>query len=179
MRWTLLSVVALAMSALRLPAQTAFDLSIGVGRGMGGGAANDRTLLALDATLARTMRPLGSWAIPVALGAHATPSFGGTACIALPGAGCRQYPNLASVALLSGWSRHADFTRGPRLLAGPAIVWNDGTSSKGLGVMLRADFAESLGRHAALVFGAQSLIAPAWRGERMATASATVGVRLR
>ena len=179
MRYVLSSLFALALCAPVLSAQTAVDLAIGLGRGLGGSDVRDRTLLTVDATLARTLRRLEHGAIPIALAAHGTPALDPGDCVALPGAVCGGYPGLGSVAVLTGWSRHADFSRGPRLLAGPAMVWNDGDDSEGLGLMMRADFAESLGSHAAFVFGAQSVIAPKWRGERIATASVTVGVRLR
>lgn len=180
MRFTIGAFAALLLAAPALSAQTALDLSLGVGRGLGVSDVSDRTLLALDATVARTVRRVDSGAIPLALSAHAAPAIQNGDCVALPGAVCRRsFPSLSALALLSGWSRQADFSRGPRLLAGPALVWNDNTSSKGLGMMLRADFAESLGKHAAFVFGAQSVIAPRWRGEHIATGSVTVGLRLR
>lgn len=174
------ALLALTLSTPALSAQTALDLSLGVGRGLGVSDASDRTLLALDATVARAVKRVESGAIPVAISAHAAPAIQNGDCVALPGAVCRRnFPSLSTVALLSGWSRHADFSRGPRLLAGPAMVWNDDTSSKSVGLMLRADFAESMGKHAAFVFGAQSVIAPRYLGARVATATATVGVRLR
>ena len=180
MRFVLGGMLALALGAPVLSAQTALDLSIGVGRGLGVSNADDRTLLALDATVARVVRRVERGAIPVAISAHAAPAIQNGDCVALPGAVCRRnFPSLSSVALLSGWSRQADFSRGPRLLAGPAMVWNDDTSSKGVGFILRADYAESMGRHAAFVFGAQSVIAPRYLGARVATATVTAGVRLR
>lgn len=178
MRFVLEALCVLALWVPQLLAQTVVDLSVGVGRGLGASDAGDRNLMALDATLAHSVRRVHYGAIPVALAAHTTPSFGGTACLALPGLACRLFPNLGSVALLSGWSHHADMSRGPRLLAGPAIVWNDSNSKTGVGLMLRADIAESLGRHAAFVVGAQSVIAPKWQGERVATGAVTVGVRI-
>lgn len=179
MRYVLGLLLALGLCTPVLSAQTALDLSVGLGRGLGGSPVLNRTRMALDATVARSAVRLGGTAIPVAISAYATPLLGGSDCVLLPGAVCGSYPALSSVALLSGWSHHSDFARGPRVLAGPALVWNDGDDSEGLGLMMRADFAESLGSHAAFVFGAQSVIAPKWRGERIATASVTVGVRLR
>ena len=176
-----ISSLLLALSLSLAPAvgaQVAVDVAAGIGRGLGGPQALDRSQMALSATVALPvgMAPRGKWM--VALSAAVDVGMEGVACLADVVSSCDVFPILGSVGALAGWSQHADVAHGLRLLAGPAFVGNEPSVKQGMGAMVKADWASPVVNHLSFVAGVRGLLAPRWRRERIGTASLHLGIRV-
>lgn len=161
-----------------LPAQAALDLSAGYGRGVGGPATSDRNMLNTSSTLAMPLRPGPRGTVIVAIAASLDLGMGNTACLQGAGSSCAQFPSMFSAAALIGWAQHANFARGGRIMAGPALVLNSDTERSGAGLMARADWATPLASRLSVVLGTQGVLAPKWQNSSIGVTSVNVGLRL-
>lgn len=173
----LCAIVACVIDARVTGAQVALDLGAGYSRGLGGPRASDRNSLALSTVLATPARSGTDRGLILAVSASMDLSMGGTACLAVTGAPCAQFPSLFSIAVLAGWAQSADMSQGGRWLIGPAWVRNSDTEKAGLGMMARVDWAMQFAPHVSVALGAHGGIAPKWQNAHVGVVGASAGLR--
>lgn len=159
---------------------TAFDMQVGLGRGLGGSPVPARGMLSGSLVLSKPVRALSQGALLVAASASADLLLSLTDClndVAGPPLGCREYPSHVSIGALGGWARRDDQGSGLRLLAGPGY-FSTSDSRSGLGAIARIDGAERMTARLSFVFWAQGAVPPAARGERLTVVSGGIGVRV-
>lgn len=177
------ATVAHAQDARRV----AFDVTAGVGSGVGGGEVYGRFGFAGDALLSvSASRRARTLLIAASAGAQGIP-FEDGACHRGTRAQCLPYfPFVGAYSALVGWEvrQPSAATTGAtfRAMGGPALVYIDagaGRSGNTAGAQIRADAASPSYGAIAAVASLRGTIVPRFRGQSLAVWAIEIGLRVR
>jgi hypothetical protein len=165
------------------------DATIGGGHAFGGAPLDHRAVASLDALVAfgRRAPSVSSTVYGLALNAQGKMDFGDVCHTTVPGGPClKDFPALASIALLAGRSRSLPLGGSVAVLGGAGVYFPEGGSNAlgfrehggtALGLQARVDGATAVKAHMAFLVSLRGALLPNLRGDSYRLLALGIGMR--